>query len=187
VVEITKVDAKQTYYGLRFIVEFNVLESTNPNVRPGEPYSWAKPFQDQYGHGPNEIKGWLCQLIEHLVPDSSPGTQWDDRFLAWVVDATHQPAAGTKWHCRVWDKSKRNPTPGTSPVISIVDWLIWDGQSLQATAAPVAASVPAWMAPDRPAGLNTGEPPPVAQPSAQPVQAPPGYPPGLPLPPGIGR
>lgn len=193
VVSITHVIVKNTYYGLRFITEFDVLESANPAVRAGEHYSWAKPFDDQYGHGPDEIKGWLCALIEHLVPGSTPGTQWDDQFTVWVSGET-QPATGTRWRCRTWDKPKRNPSPGTSPVIAKVDWSVWDGQSL-ATAVgkqpvvPVAAPrVPIPGTP--PAGTDAPAPTPAPAPAPAPVAAPgpapaapPGWPPGMPLPP----
>jgi hypothetical protein len=185
VVEIVQVLVKNTYYGLRFIVEFTVAESTNPAVRPGDAYSWSRPFDDQYGHGPNEIKGWICMLIEKLVPDSSPGTQWDDGYTAYVA-GEQQPARGVAWLCKVWDKPKRNPSPGTSPVIAIVDWSIWDGQHLpvgpQPQAAAPAAPPAAPALPPAPAGA------PPAGPPAAPAGAPPGWPAGLPFPPqGSGQ
>lgn len=190
-----------------FIVEFTIAESSNPAVGIGDGgFSWSRPFEDKYGHGPNDIKGWICTIIEHLQPGSNPGAQWDDGYVAWVAEeegqAGHpQPARGLRLHVNVWDKPHRNdPSKSTS----IHDWRVMQpGESLglspAAMAAPMAAPAAMGQLPQMPGQMPLPPQPPVGAPpmpqpapaapvdrappqTGLPPSAPPGWPPNVPWP-----
>jgi hypothetical protein len=118
VVEITALAVNPNHQGQPFFVrEFNVLESNNAAVAVGDAYSQASAFTDQWGYGPRDIKGFLCDLIEAKIPGTDPMSEWQDAFITWAVDAS-QPAAGTRWAVNVWEKPKKN----SQGMAEICDW-----------------------------------------------------------------
>jgi hypothetical protein len=71
----------------RFAVEFVVLESSNPEVRVGDAsYSWVESYHDQYGYGPNAIKGYVCSILRKKDPSiGDPAVNWQDSYTDRVV------------------------------------------------------------------------------------------------------
>lgn len=188
---------------LFFVVEFGpVIESdTLPVGAKG--FSWVKPFEDEYGYGPNDIKGFICSIVESKVPGSNPSVNWDDNFIAWIAEedgqVNHpQPARGVRLHCSAWEKPKQKSAGN----VTICDWrVIGEGEELglsrdanevlqglsQHAPTPPAVPAPAPMpVPQQPAMPSMMPPVPGPQATA-PGQVPPrpaGWPDSMPWPPG---
>lgn len=97
---------------LYFIVEFDVVESDNPSVAIGSEYSWSKPFVDEFGYGPAEIKEYVCFCVDALHPGTNAGVNWQDGFLAFLASEPDQanhpnPGKGLRFGMSVWEESKK--------------------------------------------------------------------------------
>lgn len=155
----TSMDGRGDY----FVVEFTVIESDNAAVMVGDnTYSWARAFEDQYGYGKRDIKGWLCDLVETKLPGSNPREQWDDGFVGWAAQegdaATNhpQPARGSRWRVSAFDKPNKRKAGSTT----IMSW------------SPMAPSATAGLVPTHATAARAPTPhaqPPSYQPGQQPV------------------
>ncbi len=116
-VEVTEVRAGPTYYGDKFFVEFVALESTNGEVEIGGIYSKSMNFEDKYGHGMNDIRGWLCLAVEKRLGQNARVT-WDPRFLHWSI-AADQPCKKMKFRVDTWERA---PTKPGGNAIMIHEW-----------------------------------------------------------------
>lgn len=149
------------------IMELRAVESTNGNVQIGGVYSWGRKFDvdgqpPSYGRGNAEIKGIVCQLIDMIQPGTNAAQNWDDRFLAFVTDASN-PCKGQRFALTTWQKPNKKK-PGSFTVCEFAP--MQPGQTrglVQGPATPAPAQPPAA------AQLPQG---------AVPQQAP--YPPGVP-------
>lgn len=186
-VDIQTVKFFQGQKGETFIVEFTVVESSNPLVPLGATYSWVKnvnPAADQFGYGRRDVKGWICTVIEAKSPGSDPSTNWDDGFIAWIAanddEPQHpQPARGTRMHIHTWEKVKgrTREEKARGETITMCDWRAMDeGEALGIVPQPPAAPA---AVPTTPAVFAA---PPVPAPQL-PAQAPTGWPTSLPWPP----
>lgn len=137
-VQDVRIYASQQYRTDFFIVEFVVVETTSSAVEVGGLYSWSRPFTDQYGHGPNDIKEWICFAVEKAVPGSNPATQWDDGFIAWIApdEPAVTPVRGMRLHVGVWSKGTKS---GHS--IAVHDWQVLEPGASRGL-APAQSSAP---------------------------------------------
>lgn len=139
-VEVTEVRAGPTHYGDKFFVEYIALESSNPEVEIGGVYSKGYNFEDKYGHGPNDIRGWLCIAVDHKLQQNGR-INWDPRFLDWATNAA-QPCKGMVLRVDTWE---RQPTKPGGNVIMIHEWQAMPNgtRSIGITRAAPAVSMPA--------------------------------------------
>lgn len=163
-----------------FIVEFVVLESDTTEVKIGDVYSFTKPFEDKWGHGPAEIKGWIVQVMDHLYKVDA-ANNWQDTYTdhlaaAGDTDNAHpQPAKGLRMHVYTWPKPRKDPAEQrTKGSITKHDWRVMEPNEVMGlrASAPVQAAAPV-QAPIMPAGapvLPSFNPQQTTQPTAPATQ-----------------
>lgn len=109
VVSIWNVSVRDTFYGRKFIVEFDAVESASAEI--GGRYSAAPvidPAKDQYGHGQNEARGFLNKACAEKFPSPLTwGPETVGQVLAWAT-GEDQPLRGKKLKLIAVDKVTRN-------------------------------------------------------------------------------
>lgn len=129
VFHVTEFKAINGFKGTTSILNFAIAESDNPAVAVGGEWSWAKRFDGpgdpSKGMQRNEIKGFVCQLVDHMQPGTNASQRWTepnpngqgtlgDTLAAWAYQSP-SPAVGTVWFVSVWTKpQKKDPSKGTS-------------------------------------------------------------------------
>ena len=192
--------------GQGFAVELTIVESDNPNVKPGETWSWFCDLQNKMAQ--NDAKEWICFLIESMQPGSNPSQNFDPGFVAWIC-AENQPAKGTRWKAHGWPKQgKKDPTK----FYTVFNWEVMPKDAVLGlqpplpTGAPIGApqpmaepspmaglqGMPAGVGPTAPQGqVQFVQPVPMQQPQPAPINGgqapPPNWPQGVPWPPGSGQ
>lgn len=192
VVDIADVKLKKTYYGEKFIVAFDAVESSNPQTEIGGRYSWTSTYNQQYPqYFFDDVKGFLVPALRQLR-NVDARVQWQTEYLTWAITAP-SPIIGTRWELVRTDKQteKIDPATGQKFIKPLGAWQILErGASGIVTVAPAVTTVPPPPAvPLPPVGLPPLPPMPPSAPAA------PGAPPkppgwdatGLPWPPpGMG-
>lgn len=89
--------------GDRVIVEYDAVESTNPETEIGGRYSWPINLSDKWGYGLADIKGLVSTWTEKNVPGATPRQRWETRYYTTCVEqpsdhGSHaQPTKGSRW------------------------------------------------------------------------------------------
>ena len=97
IVKIDSVTVKDTYYGIKFFVEFEIIESSNPGLRAGQTFSFgrdagpvtSKTEEAKKARSHRDIREWVTLAVTAKLGR----TKYESSDLDWAISAS-QPCRG---------------------------------------------------------------------------------------------
>ncbi len=122
--QIHSVSISDRFKGPHFIVEFIVVESSNPNCPPGTQVGWAQPLITKFGSdGPHgRIKAFWLAVGGKQANDQAATDALNSIYvrLGDAATSTANPCAGMVVHVEAYSKPpKKDSPPGTQPFVEL--------------------------------------------------------------------
>lgn len=118
-VRIDSVAVKDTHYGIKFFVEFEIVDSTNPTLRAGQTFSFgrdaapasSKAEESKKERSHRDIREWVTLAVTGVLGR----TKYENTDLEWVISPS-QPAKG------LFMRARTKTVQGKNGPFVVYDW-----------------------------------------------------------------